>query len=326
MEDQVGKTDQEKPKQMSLGVIPDEVAAESDVFESIMSLDVDRLASVGIEKLKAYMEARAAALATIRSVAIASTDGNDWTLYRSRDGLKVIGCLRDSGATKVRPWYGISITRHRGVDGKMGVATRVTEQKTVHGEVIDVEVYEMLADATRGSQTIEVHSIVRSDEEFIGRANRKEEYGGPMRSDLRLVVRTRCDTKAVRSFSGLNKVPLDELVRNGIKEDDCHKGHGYGTSTERRGAQQAARTADEGVPALAEQLWTELNKRTAGSDVSPSELLKDITKVVADGKRKAFAGRTTHKSFTQEWQLKNAWTALRVHEIFGDKAMTEGGE
>ena len=258
-----------------------------------------------------------------RSRDIASTSPQDWTLYAAQDG-KVIGCLRDSGGRKVAPWYGISISNHRGVDGQKGIPTRTTETKTIDGEEVEVEVLEMLADVRRGDMLAEgVYMCVRSDDHFIGRTNRQERLGGPRRQDLRACLRTMTDTKCIRVITGLNKVPGPELVESGIDLALCHHGHGYGTSGQRQGERAATKTAEKGVPELAETFWNELTKRTAGSDVSPQELLLDCTKVAATDKRKAFDGRKSHKSFTAEWQLKAAWAGLKRHEIFGDAAMKE---
>ena len=310
--------------QLTLALLPEDIEHESAAFEKLMGLDVDKLATIGVDKLSQYIKARAQAIRTVRDIAITITDHNDWTLYRSRDD-KVIGCLRDSGATKVRPWYGVSVRNHRGVDGKAGVATRTVEEKKKNGAVEQVEVLEMLADVyVRGELVDEgIYMSVRSDDQFIGRANRDEKHGGPRRQDLRACLRTMLDTKATRSASGLNKVPGYELEHQGVDLAKCHHGSGYGTSGERAAERGASQTADAGIPGKAEELWMEMVKRTAGTDTSPNQLLLECTKVEASGKRRAFDGRKSHKSFTEQWQLDAAWKGLREHPAFGDAEMKQ---
>jgi len=179
----------------------------------------------------------------------------------------------------------------------------------------------------------------RSDEDFTGRGvdadekieTRKAEKVGALDTDLRASVLTGLRTKSVRVLCGMTRVPTADLERawNGQQKalDDCRKGHGFGTSTD-RGAQ---RVAEEGVGERAIKLGDEILRRVNGDVEAARGLLKDITASPSRPKKgggvtKEFPGFTSVSQFTKEWQVSNAETALASHPVFGDAAREPGGE
>jgi len=68
------------------------------------------------------------------------------------------------------------------------------------------------------------------------------------------------------------------------------------------------------------KLGNEVLKRAGGDVDVAKSLMKDITK------GKDFAGFDTASRLTKDWQIKNAWTALKAHPVFGDAAPREPGQ
>lgn len=273
-------------------------------LEGITEKDVDRMVAV-----------RKRIAQGMRALKIQLTQPEDWTLWKDNEG-HVIATPRASAMLAIRPWFNVSIFNHRSMDGRAGEPS----SSTIDGkDGKKVTVLEMQCDVSLGKDTLEgIPFSVRSDDKFIGRADRSESHGGPREQDLLMCLRTGLDKKAIAMAIGLTKVPETELIANGIDTKRCYKGSGYGTSQDR----QAGAVAEEGVAQLAKALWEEILRRTGGNAGEAKQVLVDITKRAPDPKKegdKGFRGFDSWERFTKAWQVENAAKALAKHEVFGDR-------
>jgi len=275
--------------------------------------------SITEKEVERILNARAALIKTVRAVAIKMTHPHDWTLYRARDG-SVVGVPAAAACLVMRRWAGISIRNHRGTDGRPSIPTR---QETVNGKGEPIFYLEMLADGFWGQNaepdTESVLANLRSDDQFTGRTQREDRFGGPRPEDLALSLRTTLDSKVVRVMLGITKVTEEELKAHGLDIAKCTKGSGFGTSSERA----AGAVAEEGVRAAAEQLWNEILRRTGGKADEAKKVLKDITSYPSfkgrDGSQvPAFGGLDSWERFTTNEKILKAAEKLKKHEVFGD--------
>lgn len=296
--------------QLNLAPLPMRVEAEESEIETLVRKTtqeaLERAQNITTAEVERMLEARAKLISTIRAIAIKQTAPEDWTLYRAKDG-SVVGVPAAAAALKMRRWAGISIMNHRGMEGGEGPTVREIKSATKE----TVTLIEGYADGMCGRDKMPaVYFSVRSDDQFIGRAGKDTpRKGGPREQDLMSCWRTGIDSKIVRMMTGTTKVSETELKKLEIDTSRCVKGSGFGTGQQR----ESGRVADAGAAEDAEGLWNECVKRTSGTEVKAEELLKEITK------GKNFAGFTDWKRMTQDWQIENAWKALRAHEVFGDE-------
>jgi len=296
--------------------IPGAIAAQLAADDAEMVAQARKTATEQLndpEAFAKFLKAREERLQILRNVAIKSTHGNDWTLYKDKEG-HIVGVPRDSGLVHIRQWLGISLFNYRPVDDRGAPTPRHYKDERPDGSVVDV--VELMADGfcnLTGQPVYAVLHAIRSDDEFIGRE--RKEGAGPMGEfvslqDMRASCRTSLDAKITRLLSGLRKVPAEILTANGIKLDQCHRGRGFGTSSERG----ASRVAEEGIPEQVAKLKEELLRVTGGDAAAVKDLTKEITKS-PDGK---FGGFDSVDRLTKGWQVENAWKALKAHPQFGD--------
>jgi hypothetical protein len=306
-------TTETKDKERGLASVPPEIEEEERAALALKDENVTRLAMVDPQAVEMRLQARERSLAAMRSVAIKNTHAYDWTLYKDHDGREV-GVPRDSAAVQIRKWLGISIFNYRPVSSQGYPDPLVTKEPGEGGN--PVTVIEMWADgqcSLTGEPVEGVYYAVRSDRPFTGSGSLQ---------DLKAACRTGLDAKVTRILSGLRKVPLDVLVAAGIKVEHCHRGMGYGTSSER----QAGKVAEEGVAEGRAKLREEILKRVGGDIAAAKQLCRDITKADkpgADGK--TFPGFDTTDRITQGWQLEAAWKRLKAHGTFGDRGQGQNG-
>jgi hypothetical protein len=269
------------------------------------------------EAFEKFLKARESRLEILRKVAIKSTHGFDWTLYQDKEG-HIVGVPRDSGLVHIRQWLGISLFNYRPVNDRGAPEARVYKDERPDGTSVDV--VELMADGfcnLTGQPVYSVMHAIRSDDEFIGRERREgaKTPGSEFVSlqDMRASCRTSLDAKITRILSGLRKVPLEILEANGIKKEQCHRGRGFGTSSERG----AGRVAEEGVREGVAKLKEELLRVTGGDAAAVRDLTVEITK------SDKFKGFDSVDRIAQKWQLENAWKALKAHPMFGDAARGE---
>lgn len=308
----------ELPPLPEAGNLP--AVVEQDMAYRPTTLD-QALLEVGPERVAEIVKGKINALTEIRRAALRATSPQDWVLFKDRDE-NVKAHLCDSGARKVAQFYGISVgnVRVRGKDGWLPAKDHVptpwpvpdallTDEQRTSGVKLHA-VYLCVDGFSRVTGDV-VRDVVfgrRTDEQFIGRADRLD--------DLVKSTRTGADAKVCRILAGMTAVEsweLEEVWQGSRKSlDGCRKGHGYGTSSERG----ASKVAEEGVADAAEQLWNEIVARVGGDDNAAKSLLKEVTA------GKNFAGFTQYKRMTKDWQVENAWKALRKHPTFGDQAET----
>lgn len=282
-----------------------------------------------MEDAAKILERRTELLGKIRRLAIRETNPVDWVLFQNNDG-NVVAMLADSGAKKVAGVFGISTFNSRPKnprgelepltipyrDGRLGLRMWVDGHSVLTGARVD---------------DLEVN--IRSDEEFTGRrvdADTDELKSRPAKGDpaaegdLRASLGTRARTKVTRICSSLTNVPVEELEacwegqsvgKKKKSAADCRKGHGFGSSTER----SAGAVADTGVKARANLLGKTLLQLTGGDQTEAKDLLRSITK----NDKKDFKGFMSCDRFTKDWQIDQAWEALAIDPVFGDRAPSE---
>jgi hypothetical protein len=267
-----------------------------------------------------FLQAREKRLSILRDVAIRSTHGFDWTLYKDKEN-HVIGVPRDSGLVHIRQWLGISIFNYRPTNDRGDPEAKVYKDERPDGSVVDV--VELMADGfcnLTGQQIWAVVHAIRSDDEFIGR-ERKDGVKTPgeefvSMQDMRASCRTSLDAKITRLLSGLRKVPSETLERCGIKLEQCHRGRGFGTSS----AREVGKVAEEGVKEGVAKLREELTRLTGGDAAAMKQLTVEITR------SDKFKGWDNLDRLSAGWQVENAWKALKAHPQFGEVAGQGGPE
>jgi len=253
------------------------------------------------------------ALELARTASIKATAAGDWVLFRQGD--ETFGMLCSSGADKVADYYGVRIKMLP--QDEHGIFR--PEKNTGEGGHLELTGYAMVH-STFNRRQEQIEATVRANEGFTGRQLDGEgkfvgKDGVAYEADLRLALMTRLRTKAVRVTAGMSRVPEDKLKDAGLDTAKCRKGHGFGSSTERN----ASRVAPEDVKKERKALGEEVLARVGGDIDNAKSLLKDITKGDKPGKDgKVFQGFDTVERLTKDWQVKNAWSKLRAHEVFGD--------
>lgn len=172
-------------------------------------------------KSEAIVDARVAIVTTMRRASIRLTSPADWVLNRAPDG-NVTGFVSDAGAQRYRPLWGIDI-----------VNVRNERIATADGFMY---VYTADGDCKFTGQRVEQREGGRSSTEKFCEGKR----GAELELLVRKAGRANCDGTIVRELSGMKSVPVEEIAAAWVgtdkRVDQCHKGHGFGTADERRGA------------------------------------------------------------------------------------------
>jgi hypothetical protein len=239
-------------------------------------------------------------------------------LTRDAQGREV-GMISDAGAKKVAPLWSIRIRDVQPINS-MGLFEPVRKDLddgafSLAGSCI---AYCGLTDTEA-----RINATRASNEDFIGRVeNDRDEQGKIVKrtinvADLAYSVMTLLHTKAVRGFAGLHRVPAAELADAWAgtwkKLENCTRGHGYGTSTDRK----AQRIADPSIKEAVLAFSKEVMAAVGGDDAAAKQILKDCTSQTAsaDGKRKAFAGHDSFLRIVEQWQLDRALAAWLKHPM-----------
>jgi hypothetical protein len=171
----------------------------------------------------AIIEARAAILTSVKTFALRACSPPDFVLFKADDG-NVIAFLEDAGCDRIRPYYGIEIrdvsdpVKTTGPDGGYYYTVKASGFCKLTGETLE---------AVEGGRS--------SAEEFV------KHVTDPMQRDLyvRRAARASADGIVVRTLSGLQNIPVEELARawTGTPKsvEQCRKGRGFGSRTERLG-------------------------------------------------------------------------------------------
>lgn len=307
-------------EQLPLTRIERAEAEETEVQRLVAkSMDdaIARTPNLTVEEVTRVLEARMKLIQTVREIGIKLTAPQDWTLYRARDN-SILGVPNAAGNLKIRRWAGVSVFNHRGVNGEPGKPT-VREGKSASGETITI--VEGLADGRSGSSDVMpgVYFCVRSDDDFIGRATKKNNprAGGPREQDLISCWRTGIDSKIVRMMTGTSKVSEDELKRLGIDVTKCTKGSGFGNAQDRA----AGSVAEGGVMEAAGALWKDIMRGVNGDIPKARSVLKEITSYPSfkgsDGSQvKAFEGIDAPERFTTMKKVDQARAKFEKHPMY----------
>lgn len=274
--------------------------------ESLQELSfIDRLASEPERAMEGF-RVRAQLIEACRIGAISATSPVDWVLSKGRDDVAT-AMLCASGAQVVSLYFGIKVKNMRPVvDGIF------QPKKEIDPETGEVH-YQCWFDAkstVTGQEIFDVEAGRSSKEQFVGRGGLDTTSALVALSDLRLSCSTLALTKSARILGALTRLAIDVLKKAGIDIEQCRKGHGYGTATE-RGAQTVA-SGD--VKARAKKLGEDILARVSGDVEAARGLLKEISA------GKNFAGFESVERFTIAWQLDNAEAKLKAHQVFGDRA------
>lgn len=287
----------------------DEEERQSRLVDSEERSLLERLE--GMEDAMRIFQRRAELLEHCRIVAIRATNPQDWILSKTDKG-EEIAMPSDSACSKIADVYGIDVQDILPRDNR-GVFTPEIE-KDDKGRTT-YRAWATGMSRTTGRKVALIECARRDDERFIGRDDNP--------NDIRSAVLTLARSKITRILSGLAKVPRSVLETSwngtGKTSDNCNKGHGYGSSDERR----AQSVAPDDVKALAITLGNEIMARVGGDKEAARDLLLECTSS-PDGK---FKGFDSTMKMTKDWQVKNAFTRLRTHRVFGDEAsgLPKGG-
>lgn len=282
-----------------LAIIPEYIEAEA-LVPKIQTGILQELALQGQGKLERYLKEMQGALDVVKTTAIRNSHPFSWTKYRDRDG-KVICVPRDQACVEIRKWLGINITNYRPVNSEGTVDPKVTYDDSSGTRVTVVEMWADGESKLTGEAVEQIYYAAKSDDDFIGRKGRVQ--------DLKASCRTGLDAKITRILSGLRKVPEELLQKEGLNTEQCYKGHGYGTSTERT----ATKVTEEGVESTRKALADEILKRVGGDTDAARDLLRDVT-----SNPPKFSGFDSAARITQQWQVDGAWEKLKKHHVFGD--------
>jgi len=259
------------------------------------------------------IEARGRYLEQLRGAALKNVSPSDWTIFKDRDGNEV-GMVSGGGSEKIAQFYGIRIFNVRPVDdigcfspkeivapsGKKGLRAWFDATNQIDHRILETE-----------------EVTVWEGENFTGRAGNE--------GDLRVSLRTRMTNRAARKFAAAARVPrveLEKILGDPKLFNQCRKGSGFGTSSDRG----AERVAEGDLTALKKELWDELVRFANGNHETAKATLKRITSYPSfknsDGKTiKAFEGMISIDGFTRADKIQK--TIERLHKDKEYKAWLE---
>jgi len=313
------------PGQLDLPALPQEIEdAQTELQAVLRNTAMDAMVNreeITEEEVQRMIDARFRIVQTYREKALRLTRGEDWTLWKDREG-NVVATPKASAMLKIRPWFNCAIYNHRGLDGRIDRPTQRTVEKGPEDKRVKVTVLEGLCDVRLGKDVMQgIFFSVRDDDQFIGRANREEKYGGPRPEDLWSCWRTGIDKKALAMILGFTKVNLDDLKACGIDAVKCTRGGGFGTSTDRT----AGSVAEGNVREEAEKFWKDVLKRCNGEVNAAKEVMKECTAYPAGKNRstgkdyRAFDGVSSWEQITRMDSLRIAMEKLKTHPFAGDR-------
>jgi hypothetical protein len=173
------------------------------------------------------IEARVQILKTVRLAALRMTLPEDWVLFKAPDehGGQIVGYLQDCGADRVRDIFGIRVFDVTQME-KIVAADGTHFMYLVSGSG--------LSSLTR--QTVSgIEGGRSSTDDFC-----KDKTGAALELLVRKAARANLDGNVTRELAGLKSVPIEEITEAWVgtskKIDRCRRGRGFGTASERLGA------------------------------------------------------------------------------------------
>lgn len=253
-------------------------------------------------------------LRQIRLASLRLTGPGDWVAMKQQGAADATATclLRNSGARKIAHLWMVSVTA-----AQPTTATGKFDPEITKGEDGEVQVTAW-CEATSGltGETIQVTANRSNLEDFVGRGVQKKFKDTLVgRADLKQSVHTALHTISVRNLAGMKSVPIADLIAVNLKFDEITKGSGFGTGSDRG----ASAVTSEDDKASRDKLRDEIMRRVGGDKAAARDLLKNIS----SGPN--FDGFDSIDRLTKDWQIKNAWSALKTHEVFGDAAQGNGG-
>jgi len=188
-------------------------------------VNLNELAALKGEALE-IIEARVQILATVRKAALRATSPTDWLLFKAPDdqGGQVVGYLQDCGCDRVRDLFGINIFN---VSTPEKISTN--DPKVFHF---------IIYGSGRCNLTRQViENIVggrASTDDFC-----RDKSGADLELAVRKATRANLDGNIVRELASLAGVPIEELADAWAgtwkKTEQCRRGRGFGSKSERLG-------------------------------------------------------------------------------------------
>lgn len=129
--------------------------------------------------------------------------------------------------------------------------------------------------------------------------------------EVRKAAVTNWQTRGASMVTGMRGLTLTDLEENGIRGV---KKIEYGAGA------KGGDTTPADLKAEQTKLANEVLKRVGGNKQDAQTLLKEITA------GKDFTGFDSVAGIKHDWQVKNAWKALKAHKVFGDDAKEPGAE
>jgi hypothetical protein len=265
-----------------------------------------------MEDAALIFDRRCQLLETCRISAIRATQPEDWVLSKPKGSDAALGMLKKSGAEVVAMYFGVKLRNIRptGPDGEF------KPQKVVGAEGVS---YRLWGDAfceVTGREIENLEASRTSTEDFVGRTKALTGASDLVQdADLRMSAYTLLQTKAVRILAGMSRVPiatLDAAWEGTPKSSDrCEKGSGFGSGKGRRSTKVSKTDA-----ASRDELWNEIQRATGGDIQAAKDLLREISA----NPEKGFKGFDDIERFTQDWQIKRAFEALKAHPVFGGES------
>jgi hypothetical protein len=287
------------------------VLPRADEYEQELSL-IDQLTV--LDHGAAIFERRTELIERCRISAIRATQPSDWVLFRDKAGVEV-AMLCGPGADIVAQFYGIEIANIR--PQREGSFAPALEKD---GDEKQLVAWCDARSKVTGQALQSIEARRSTSEDFVGRGGLESSSALVGMADLRASVYRLLRTKAVRILASMTRVSrglLDEAWKGTEKSSEqCRKGSGYGTSSERG----ATRVADADVIEARDKLRDEILRRVGGDTAAARDVLKEIT-----ANPPKFKGFDSIDRLAQGWQVENAAKKLAEHPVFGDAA-SKGGK
>lgn len=201
------------------------IEKELDLRRPDVPMTLEEIAALGEEGAAKIIKSRVQIIKTLRAASIQQCHASDWVLNKDRNG-RVRAYLEDGGCQRLMDLWGISLDnvtcgpRENSEDGKSYAYTFIGDAycNVTHRSIKREE-------GTRYSTE---------------RYAQEKPEGIQRESAVKKAARANLEGRCVRNLAGLNNVPLEELILvSGDKdfERKATKGHGWGTQSERLGAE-----------------------------------------------------------------------------------------
>lgn len=257
---------------------------------------------LAVQRVQAWMEG----LKTLSKGAIAMTSPNGWLVQASPEGVALAVPIKAANAA-IRKAWGISVYNIRPVDEHQCPRPEVTVGKNSKGvEYTQLEFWGDGFCALTGERILGIRGVARSDEQFIGRIGEKVPGGIQMMQDLAETARTRLENKITRLLSGVvERTPAEVAACLGIEEGDfiakCKRGHGFGSSDQRRAQSSTAVQGGADTAELAKRFMAHLVQSFGGNADQAKAAFQECSKFQGDDKKFRFLAGVEDAGKKPKW-------------------------